>query len=462
MLLVSIKISVFSRRGADRRFGIMSDHSIPTVSRILSSNSILEMVYRPEESETAFAVFSENAWKIEARFDLPSGERLIPYSPQNNLLAHKVVLLPSSPEEYASEGELLEEIRGFIHRFVAVSPLFEAIAAHYVLFTWVHDAFNELPYLRVRGDYGSGKSRFLLTVGSLCYKPMFTSGASTVAPIFRTIDAFRGTLVIDESDFRESDERAEIVKILNNGNAKGFPVLRCEVNQRKEFDPHAYAVFGPKLIATRRSFQDRALESRCLTEDMGQVRLRDDIPINLPGSFEDEALHLRNKLLSFRARNVAKERDLADLIDQEVEPRLRQIFAPLLSTIADKETRKSVVALARQYQRELVADRGLEVEAQLLEILHARWQAGGSLSVKDITTAFAEEHGFEYGRSLTPKWIGSLLRRRLGLRPQKSQGSFILPPSEYSKLKRLFERYGIESAEAGGHGDVGDIANLSG
>lgn len=440
----------------------MSDNSIPTVSRILSAGSILEMVYRHEEADTAFALFSENAWRIESRFDLPSGERLIPYSPQNNLLAHKVVLLPSAPEEYGSEGDLLGEIRAFIHRYVAVSPLFEEIAAHYVLFTWVHDAFNELPYLRVRGDYGSGKSRFLLTVGSLCYKPMFTSGASTVAPIFRIIDAFRGTLVIDESDFRESDERAEMVKILNNGNAKGFPVLRCEVNQRKEFDPRAYAVFGPKLIATRRSFQDRALESRCLTEDMGQTKLRDDIPINLPGSFEDEALHLRNKLLSFRARNVAKDHQLADLIDREVEPRLRQIFAPLLSTIEDEATYRSVVALARQYQRELVADRGLEVEAQLLEILHARWQAGESLSLKDITTAFSDEHGFEYGRRLTPKWIGSLLRRRLGLRPQKSHGIFVLPPSEYSKLKRLFERYGIEEPESGGHGDVGDIRNLFG
>jgi len=441
----------------------MPDNSIPTVSKMLPGGSILEMVYQPEENETAFAVFAENAWKIESRFDLPSGERLIPYSPQNNLLAHKVVLLPSEPEEYGSEGELLEEMRAFIHRYVAVSPLFEEIAAHYVLFTWIHDAFNELPYLRVRGDYGSGKSRFLLTVGSLCYKPMFTSGASTVSPIFRTIDAFRGTLVIDESDFRESDERAEMVKILNNGNAKGFPVLRCEVNQRKEFDPRAYAVFGPKLIATRRSFQDRALESRCLTEDMGQAKLRDDVPINLPGSFEGEALHLRNKLLSFRARNVGRERDLSNLVDQDVEPRLRQIFAPLLSTIRDAATRRSVVALAREYQRELVADRGLDVEAQLLEVLHTRWQAGRSLSVKDITTAFAEEHGFEYGRRLTPKWIGSLLRRRLGLRPQKSHGSFVLPPSEYSKLERLFGRYGIEDGtEAGGHGDIGDVGRLLG
>ena len=70
------------------------------------------------------------------------------------------------------------------------------------------------------------------------------------------------TLVIDEGDFRLSDEKAEIIKILNNGNARGFPVLRSEVTPQKEYNPTAYAVFGPKLVATRSMFEDRALESR--------------------------------------------------------------------------------------------------------------------------------------------------------------------------------------------------------
>ncbi len=198
------------------------------------------------------------------------------------------------------KNNLLAEIQAFIHSYVDVSPLFEKIASYYVLFSWVYDSFNELPYLRLRGDPGSGKTRFLLTVGSLCYKPIFASGASTVSPLFRIIDAFRGTLIVDEGDFRLSDERAEIVKILNNGNARGFPVLRSEVTPKREFNPTAYTVFGPKLVATRGLFQDRALESRCITEAIGQQRLREDMPINLPFLYKQEALELRNKLLLFR------------------------------------------------------------------------------------------------------------------------------------------------------------------
>jgi hypothetical protein len=94
----------------------------------------------------------------------------------------------------SSEEQLVGEIRGFIHRYVDLSPLFEQIASYYVLFSWVYDAFNELPYLRVRGDAGSGKTSFLLIVGSLCYKPIFASGASTVSPLFRILDSMRGSL----------------------------------------------------------------------------------------------------------------------------------------------------------------------------------------------------------------------------------------------------------------------------
>src|SRR3989454_6278554 len=219
----------------------------PTVSTVLADGSLAEMVYRPEENRTLFCVAKDGDFRYAPTL-LVNGQRLVPYSPRNNLLTNEVVLFPSEPVEYESEATLAEGIRGFIHRYVDISPLFEQIASYYVLFTWVYDAFNELPYLRLRGDTGSDKTRFLLTVGSLFYKPIFASGASTVSPLFRILDSMRGTLIVDEGDFRFSDEKAELVKILNNGNGRGFPVLRSESVSGREFSPRAYTVFGPKLI----------------------------------------------------------------------------------------------------------------------------------------------------------------------------------------------------------------------
>src|SRR5262249_27257470 len=97
--------------------------------------------------------------------------RLIPFSPDNNLIKNEVVLLPSEPQNYWSEQQLVSEVTEFIHRYADLSPTFERVACHYVLLTWLYDAFNDLPYLRLRGDYGTGQTRALLTIGSLCYKP---------------------------------------------------------------------------------------------------------------------------------------------------------------------------------------------------------------------------------------------------------------------------------------------------
>ena len=300
-IFIAMKNETERNKEATRR-----EHVRPTVSAVFDDGTILETVYEPREKSTSFIVWQHEEWRTEKSYAVGTLHRLMPYSAGNNLIRNEVVLLPSAPEEYHSTDHLIEDIQKYIHRYVDLTPRFEKIASYYVLLSWIYDGFNELPYLRLRGDYGSGKTRFLLTVGSLCYKPIFASGASTVSPIFHTLDAFRGTLIIDEGDFRWSDDKAEIVKILNNGNVKGFPVLRIEVSPTKEFNPRAFCVYGPKIVATRGYYDDRALESRFISEEMGQHRLRDDVPINLPSVYKDEARSLRNKLLLFRFRNLGQ------------------------------------------------------------------------------------------------------------------------------------------------------------
>jgi len=440
----------------------------PTVSASLSDGSLVETIYRPEEDRTLFCVAKDGEIRYETNI-LDQGERLVPYSPKNHMLRNEVVLLPSEPAEYESEEALVGAIRAHLRRYVDVSPLFEEIASYYVLFTWVYDAFNELPYLRLRGDTGSGKTRFLLTAGSLCYKPIFASGASTVSPLFRILDEVRGTLIVDEGDFRFSDEKAEIVKILNNGNARGFPVLRSESVQGKEFRPRAYTVFGPKIVATRGYFQDRALESRCLTEEMGGRRLRDDIPINLTSEPRREARDIRNKLLTFRLRSLSSRQIDPTLVDRTIEPRLAQVFVPLMSIIENPEARDALRKLAREYNRELVTDRGLDTEAQVLDIIHLLQTAYETeLSIKEITNRFIERHEGEYAWKITPKWIGTLIRRKLNLKTQKRHGVFVIAPSEAPRLERLYEKYGIGRDEADGSapdlalaGDLGDVGDVA-
>jgi hypothetical protein len=430
----------------------------PTASAVLEDGAVVELVYDPKAQCTSLALWRNQACELVPSIELRAGARLVPYSPGNTLIKNDAILLPSGPGEYESEAGLVAEIQTYIHRYVDLSPQFERIAGYYVLFSWLYDGFNELPYLRVRGDYGSGKTRFLLVVGSLCYKPAFASGASTVSPIFHILDSFRGTLVIDEADFRWSDDKADIVKILNNGNMRGMPILRTEVSRTGEFNPRPFQVFGPKIVATRGFYEDRALESRFITEEMGQRGLRRDIPINLPAAYKEEALRLRNKLLLYRFRNYGKKQAVDSLMDPTLEPRLNQIFVPLLSVISDPAIRAELREVARERNREIVADRAMDVEAQVLEVIRDLQRQRSKLTVGEVTAAFAERYGRENERPITNKWVGYIIRRKLNIKTYKSHGVFTIPLSEHDRLRRLYEKYGIVEPganQAEANGDMG-------
>src|SRR5437773_11923818 len=91
----------------------------PAVSSVLSDGSLIEMVC--QENRTLFCVSKDGALRYETNL-LVNGQRLVPYSPRNNLLTNEVVLFPSEPLEYDSEQELVEAIKAFIHRYVDISP----------------------------------------------------------------------------------------------------------------------------------------------------------------------------------------------------------------------------------------------------------------------------------------------------------------------------------------------------
>lgn len=415
---------------------------------------MLETILRAQSTESLLLSFHDGK-VIEHRSVVLGDTRYIAFSPKNNLLTHRVILLASAAGEYGSLDELVKEVRDFVHRYVDVNPSFEEVAAHYVLMTWGYDVFNEVPYLRVRGDYGSGKSRFLLTIGSLCYKPIFASGASTVSPLFRLIDQVGGTLIVDEADFWASDERAEIIKILNNGNARGFPVLRSEVTPNKEFNPRAFDIYGPKIIATRHEFQDEALESRCLTQQLKSGQLRADIPISLPKVFAEEAQALRNKLLRYRFDRFSNIDEPPLDSEANLPPRRAQILAPLLRVATNDEARRRIVAFVSD-SFGAQSNGQAETERRLLTSIRSLLGSRPvSLNLSAIATKFTSDWGREYGIEVAPRWVGSILRP-LGIQPQKSNGVYSVASTDYPQLLKLIE------ARLRDVGDERDIAEPSG
>lgn len=416
-------------------------------SSALIDGMLWEMVYRSEAKNTLFVSLASGACTESNYLDDVDSGRVVPISPRNNLLRHEAVLLPSHIEPHGDASNLVHDVRTYIERYVDLSDSFLYLASWYVLLTWVYDAFNELPYLRFRGDYGSGKTRALTVIGAVTYKGFFASGASTVSPIFHTLDTFRGTLIFDEADFRFSDEKAELVKILNNGNVRGFPVLRTAVTSKHEFNPQAFVVFGPKIVAMRGSYDDQALESRFLTEEMGQRPMRRDIPINLPDTQKAEAQQLRNRLLDFRLRNWNRAKVAPSLVDGSRSARMNQILVPLLSIVEGDDERKRLLDAVSTYDDRLSGDRTGTTEAGILSVLGEIFEKAPNAAapVSAVTDLFSRQHGHEFERPISSKFVGGIIRRRLRLLTVKRHGVYVVPESEAPKVRELSIRYGVVS-----------------
>tara|TARA_R110000868_G_scaffold162329_12_gene393507 strand:+ start:31296 stop:32720 length:1425 start_codon:yes stop_codon:yes gene_type:complete len=423
----------------------------PIVSAIGPSGEIIETVFDTHKERAQLAVWKDGHAHVLDQYCPSGGERFVPARSAAALVEHNVLRFAQAPMSYGSIADLVDAIRAYIHKYVDVSEAFERLSANYVLFTWVHDRFNELPYLRRRGDYGTGKTRFLTVVGSICYKPIFAGGASTTSPIFHLLDQVAGTLVIDEADFRFSDESALIAKILNAGNVKGYPVLRSVSTNGKDYRPRAFKVFGPKIVGMRGRYDDPALESRFLTETSSNPSIRKDIPINLPSEQEADASVLRNKLLLYRFENFHRfgAPKPIDTALYAIEPRMHQILAPLLSVAEDETDREAILAHASAAQTALAEARGQTLEAEVLTVIKKQMslESGPGVSVQ----AIANDHGRAFQdqttKALSPRAMGHVLRTRLNLKTTKSHGVFIVPKLQGDVLERLYARYSVSGED---------------
>lgn len=427
---------------------------------------LIELMYDPTNGETKFAArFPDGHLAITHGITIDN-VRYIP-SPPSSLMAKNVVLLPSEIGPELSLTQLHGLVRDFIHKYLDVEEFYESMAAYYVLLTWMYDCFENMPYLRALGDYGTGKTRFIQSIGCLCYRPMLTSGATTTSPIFRLLDRFKGTLILDEADFDKSDASADIMKILNTGYMRGMAVLRSGT-EKNNFDPEAYDVYGPKILATRKTFVDKATESRCLTREMGGPTTR-PIPLQLPKVFWEESLSIRNALLTYRLRNWGGPMDIDEtLAVPGVEPRLNQVIMPLLM-IVDVDSRKPVYRFVQRYARQMIVERSATLAAKVLQAMTelrrdnpvaTLYLTAIAKRVNAIIDEEKDEDGAEevtgdesgpkrQAKQVTPKGVGHMLRGELQIRTEqektgpKKRAYYAVWNEE--RIAALEYRYGLKS-----------------
>ncbi|KAA3644536.1 MAG: toprim domain-containing protein [Chloroflexi bacterium] len=442
---------------------------------------LIELMYKPDENRTLFA-YRDPDGKIGTAKSLEiEGVVYKPKAP-DDLITQGVVVLPSEIGDELREKELVAMVVDLVHRHYLIDEFFEHLIAYYVLFTWAFDSFRNLVYLRMLGDYGSGKTQLMMIAGYLCRRLMMLSGTASDASLYRTMHIYKGTLFIDEGDKTYSDTDSPWVKILNTGDRRGFPVVRMREAGQGRYEPEAFDVFGPKLLTTRNRFEDDALESRCLTIEVVKHTTRElvnrNIPIHLEKAFFDEAAALRNVLLRWRLRIWQPDVEMdEELVDPMVQARLNQVMMPIMQIVKDGDVRKEIRNLVRRYQQRMTTEKSLTLEAKVLQAIIEIQEASPvsrdengediepywDLSVGNITSVAnaiideenadpdEEEGSKSGGKKLTTRGVGALIRKRLNLETKRHtggplKGNYVLVWHE-ERVNGLRVEYGLGEVE---------------
>ena len=427
---------------------------VPVPGFVLGT-TVAELVISKEGIRT-FVMFRKGAISHTSKHRAPHFYHV----PPDDTLAGSVVHFARESARYCQPHDLLQQIRDYIHKYIQLPPSYEAISALYILLSWVYEFAPSVPYLRVIGDWGTGKTRFLQVVGSICFRPIFASGAATPAPIFRILDQYRGTLVLDEADFKESSSWTDMVKILNNGYRPGFPVLRADkVNGR--WRPRGYQVFGPKLIATRFRFEDEALESRCLTTEM-PVLTRSDIPRMFPPSFNDEVHNLRSKLLTFRLYNLFKLKGSEftnDLLEPGLQPRLQEILMPLKALAGSDQYLSDTLSAFIKSQQESMYSRRRDTLEGLIVSAILQLHSTDTLLTSDAISYCANDMDEDAG--LTARKVGWIVKRLGFVKRRLGHDGRHIVVWDDDLAFRLASKYGIPSSPSNSQEKTSPTSPLS-
>jgi hypothetical protein len=382
------------------------------------------------------------------------GIKYHPFPADNGTL--KCIKMPTDAVEYGSTKQLFDEICAFIHTWAQMEEISESLAAYYVLFSWVYDDFDEVPYLRILADLGSGKSRLAVRVlGAIAYKPMCTIGVSSLSAIFRGLDSMHGTLVVDEADFGDkSDKTNELVQLLNTGYISDVAILRSESKGGNNFESQSFKVFGPKIIASRESMKDHALESRCLPVSMAELT-RTDVPLLTDNRIHTVSQDLRNKLLMFRFRNSGNLHSRIDysFASLSLQPRTKQLLLLISSVIDDPQMKEQLRTYAQQMNTKNLDRRSDTFEAELImamcEFMNREnfdaYTSGYFIPTQLIVNKLNEEKEGNFDK-FTTKSVGKAIKTKLNLEGDRAMKKGVNQRGikfTYLQISNLCQHYGL-------------------
>lgn len=174
--------------------------------------------------------------------------------------------------------ELLAEVNAALRRHVVIPEAACLAVALWIVLAHCYESFSVLPMLAlVSAVKRSGKTLLLTLIAALVPRALPASNISPAA-LFRSVEKYRPTLLIDEVDTFLRDN-AELNGILNSGHTRSLAHVVRTVGD--EHEPRCFSTWCPKVYAgighQRGTLEDRAivisLRRRAPGEPVARLRL---------------------------------------------------------------------------------------------------------------------------------------------------------------------------------------------
>lgn len=143
---------------------------------------------------------------------------------------------------------LLEDAYQLLARYVIADRETLRAAALWAAMTWFTNYASVLPLAVITApEKGCGKSTLLTALAKLACRPLYASNI-TPAALFRAVEKWQPTLMIDEADAFAKDNE-ELRGVLNAGHTRDTAVVIRVVDVGGEMEPRAFSVWGAKALA---------------------------------------------------------------------------------------------------------------------------------------------------------------------------------------------------------------------
>lgn len=276
-----------------------------------------------------------------------------------------------------------------------------ALMATWALATYFHPLFLTFPRLALSGERESGKSKVLALLRGTAWNALLML-APTPAVLFRLVQEFRPTLLLDEVEGLAADDKHDVLAIINAGYKAGATVARCEGERRRVVE--SFAVYAPLALAAIRP-PNATTEDRCipLVMQRGADRRRLNAEVDETAEAFGRIRSGSYRLLLTGWRDVADAYAMVEL-PEWLTARARELWKPLLAvaSVADAEA----------------TDGSLGLVSDLLTLAreHVHERPGVSAEAEALLAVLADQLGTTTGAVVRPADLRERLRLRLGWR----------------------------------------------